>query len=498
MPSDKVNSFFKSRACALTFDDANLETGPAEFAPHEVNFAGRITRNVGTPLPIAGAAMSSVVGVQMAIALAKAGGIGSLPRSMDPEEQAKAVARVKHHVHGFIDEPIPAYADETVESLLRRRAEKGWEFDSFPVLDEKGKFVGLMTHHNFKRCDNAGLLVGSVMTPLGQLVTREEGTTFQDAYKVLKECDKNVLPIMRKDGSVGFFTFADLKRIIDENTTHNIDEKNQLRVAGAVGVGDESLLRAELMVNKGVDVLHIDMAHGAQRVVVETIHRLKEKFRNGPDIMVGNVSNRAGTRYLLDAGVDGIVVGQGGGSICTTRRITGIGKPQLHAVWECAHEAQGMDVGILADGGLRESGDLGKALAAGATCGMVGNLIAGTDEAPGEKHFDGTQFVKYYYGMGSLRAMKESAGSRQRYLHSQGAYVPEGVEGKVPYKGPVSSILGQLAGGLRKTFHYVGARNLDELHYKADFMELSVAGEIESHPHDIAIAAPVQGTLRTT
>ncbi len=491
MLNPKMSAFFKNMhgRPALTFDDVRLETGFASFFQHDVDLMGRLSRNVTLPTPIAGSAMSTVVGVPMAIALAKWGGIGSLPRSLDPEAQASAVGRVKHHQHGFIDEPITTTADVTVDALLKRRADHPqWTFDSFPVLDETKKLVGIMTHRDFKRCDDNSQLVGAVMTPLSRLLTSQEGVTKEKAYALLKEYDRNQLPVLRPDGTLkGLYTFSDLKRILFEDTDHTVDSEGRLRVAAAIGVGDEALLRAELLVPKNVDVLHIDMAHGAQLVVVETLRALKGKYRNGPDIVAGNVSNHEGAVALADAGADGVLVGQGGGSICTTRPVAGIGKPQVSAVWECASALFPWGVPVISDGGIRQSGDMVIALAAGACSVMVGNLLAGTDEAPGKRHVRNGQVVVDYYGMGSIRAMEESSASRQRYLHSQGALVPEGVEAVVPYKGPVGDILEQLIGGMRKGFHYVGARTLKELHEKAEPIWFSEAGTRESRPHDVEL-----------
>lgn len=482
--------FFDERRISLTFDDVLAQTGFADFYPADISVAGRLSRNVLLPLPIVGAAMSTVVGTPMAIALAKQGGIGSIPRSLAPEEQAKQVARVKHHIHGFIDDPIFAYVDESVEGLLARRKAHGWEFDSFPVLNrEGGAFVGLMTHSNFKRCDDLSAKVGAVMTSRDALVVASSAVTKREAYDMLKHHDKNVLPVMDGSAFLGMYVFSDLKRILVEKTTHNVDAQNRLRVAAAIGVGDEAVLRAKLLVAKDVDVLHIDMANGAQRIVVETIKRVRDACGSCPDIIAGNVSSADGAYALAEAKPDGILVGQGGGSICTTRVVAGIGQPQVTAVWECARALEGSGIPVISDGGIRHSGDMVIALCAGASSVMVGNLLAGTDESPGERKFKNNRYVKEYYGMGSSRAMKESAGSRQRYLHSQGAYVPEGIEGEVPYKGSVAEVLEQAAGGIRKGFHYVGARDLTELHAKAWFKQVSVAGARESHPHDITITA---------
>ncbi|HEV8666631.1 MAG TPA: IMP dehydrogenase [Candidatus Paceibacterota bacterium] len=495
MPSLSAQAFFEAKTrdgIALTFDDIQVETGYADFLPGDICIAGKFSRNVPLLVPVVGAAMSTVVHAPMAIALAKFGGIGSVPRSFDPDAQAREVARVKNNIHGFTDNPVPAQENETVERLLQRRREKGWEFDSFPVIDKNKKLVGLITHQNFKRTDDHSMKIGAVMTKLADLYTAKVGVSKQEAYQLLKQHDKNVLPVLNPDGTLaGIYVYSDLKRILTEKTNHNVDAQGRLRVCAAIGVGEEALRRAELLVTKGCDVFHIDMAHGHQKVVIDTVRLLKQRFRNGPDIVAGNISNREAARALLDAGADGILVGQGGGAICTTRRITGIGKPQVSAVWECMWELRKdfSDVPICSDGGIRGSGDILKALAAGAKSVMVGNLLAGTDEAPGEKHFYNGRYVKDFYGMGSLRAMKESPASRQRYSHTEGVLVPEGVEAVVPYKGPVRDILEQQVGGLRKGFLDCGAKTLAQLQDKAKFFQVTAAGVVESHPHDVTITA---------
>jgi IMP dehydrogenase len=257
----------------------------------------------------------------------------------------------------------------------------------------------------------------------------------------------------------------------------------------AVGVGEEALQRAELLVAKGVDAFHIDMAHGAQKSVVDTARALRRKYPSGPDIVAGNISSYDGAVALIEADIDGLVVGQGGGAICTTRIVAGIGQPQISAIWECRDVAKINGIPLCSDGGVRSSGDIVLALATGAYSVMVGGLLAGTDEAPGEKLFHNGTYVKEFYGMGSLRAMRESSASRQRYLHTQGAFVPEGIEAVVPYKGAVADILDQQVGGLRKGFHYAGARTLADLHEKAWFIQTTPAGRAESHPHDVTMVA---------
>jgi IMP dehydrogenase len=497
MPSLSATAFFETMARngeALTFDDIQVETNYADFTTQDISIAGAFSRNVPLLVPIVGAAMSSVVHAPMAIALAKFGGIGSLPRSLSPELQAKEAARVKNNIHGFTDNPITISADDTVAVVLQKRNEKGWEFDSFPVVNALGELLGLMTHSDFKFCDDLSAKIGAVMTKRDQLLVVEGTISKETAYKQLKEHRKTVLPVVARGNGhlIGIYTFADLKRMLTEKAVHNVDAQGRLRVCAAIGVGEEAMLRAELAEAEGVDLLHIDMANGWQKIAIDTVIALKKKYKNGgPDIIAGNVTNREGTRALLDAGVDGILVGQGGGAICTTRRVTGVGKPQVSAVWECVSEVkrEHYRIPVCSDGGIRGSGDVLKALAVGAQSVMVGGLIAGTDEAPGEKRFVNGRYVKDFYGMGSIRAMTESSASRQRYSHTGGVLIPEGVEAVVPYKGPVRDILEQQQGGLRKGMLNCGSRDLPQLRDKAKFFRVSVAGLVESHPHDVTIVA---------
>lgn len=494
MPNEHMQAFFHKRrkdGAALTFDDVLLIGNRAKCAPWEVDLSTRFSRNVKLNLPIVGAAMSTVTEAKMAIALAKMGGIGSIHRILSPENQAKEVGRVKHHQHGFIDEPKTVYPYETVAQLLAKKAEKEWKFDSFPVVERgSNKLLGIITRTDIKRCDDYTKRIDQVMTPIDKMITAREGVDMHEAYRILKESDKNVLPIIKSEGTlVGIYTFSDLKRMIAEKTIHNMDHGGKLRVCAAVGVGEEALERAERLVAQGVDVLHIDMANAWQDYVFTTARALKEKYPDGPDVVLGNfIRPEAVSDALHATKVDGILVGMGGGSICTTRVVTGTGLPQVTAVYECAMAAAKLDVPVCSDGGIRYTGDIAIALAAGAESVMVGGLVAGTEEAPGEKRklADGS-YVKEYYGMGSERAMKESSGARQRYLQGQGRLIPEGVEGVVPYKDAVTAILELQKGGLEKAFHSNGARTIMELHEKARFTQVTSAGHRESHVHDVSV-----------
>jgi len=495
MASQTKDEFFEKRkhdGFALTFDDVLLRGARARCAPWEIDLTTRFTRDVPLRMPIASAAMSSVTESKMAIALAKNGGIGSIHRNLPPEEQARVVGKVKHHIHGFIDEPIVAHPYETVAEFLERKEKKGWAYDNFPVVEgTTNKLLGLMTRHNFKRCDDLNERIDAVMTPVSDQFTTREDININDAYARLKAMDKDVLLTVRGVVLIGMWSFADVRRVVKgEKPMHNVDHLERLRVCAAVGVGKEAFLRAELLVAKGVDVLHVDMANAWQDFVFDTAKELKAKYKDGPNIMLGNFAvPEAVHEAIEECNPDGIVVGIGGGSICTTRKVTGTGVPQITAAYECAQAAQSFGIPVCADGGIRHAGDVVMALAVGPESVMVGNLVAGTDETPMERRKlpDGS-YEMDYYGMGAERAMNESSGSRQRYLQGQGVLIPEGVEGTVPYKGSVEYTLAVEVGGLRKGLHSNGARTIAELRTNARFNQVTAAGDRESHIHDIHAA----------
>lgn len=478
----------REEGLALTFDDVRLRTGYAEVMPDSVNIESKFSRNVGLKIPIASAAMDTVTEYELAIELAKLGGVGVIHRSLSLEDQAFHVARVKNHLNGLIEKPICVYEDESISSVLSRRESNGYPFHSFPVLNRGGRLVGIVTGNDFEFCGYSSLNVKEVMST--ELLTAEDGTSIDSAYDLMRREKRKILPLVKADGQIsGMYVFSDVKRIKTRSAeNYNVDNRGQLRVAAAVGTGEEALERVAKLYGKHVDVIVIDTAHGDSRAVIDTLKEIKKNC--SLDVVVGNVSIGESAKRLADAGADGIKVGQGPGSICTTRVIAGIGRPQLSAVYDCAKAIEGYDIPICADGGLRSSGDIPVAIAAGAHFVMMGSMLAGTEEAPGEIVFvEGRQW-KSYRGMGSIGAMETSRSSRERYLQKQtgkNQIIPEGIEGLVPYKGRLADVLFQYVGGLRRGMGYVGAASIEELREKGEFDRITSAGFSESHPHDIKI-----------
>lgn len=410
-------------------------------------------------------------------------------RNLSPKAQAKEVARVKFFLNGLIAKPFTVRETDTIEEILNRRKEKKWKFHSLPVVNGAGKVVGLLTENDFDFCDDLSKPAREVMTT--ELITAPPDTSLDEAYNLMREARKKVLPLVYEERKLaGMYTFSDLKRIKSKKSAiYNVDDRGQLRVAAAVGAGDAALERAELLIEQGVDAIVIDTAHGDSREVIRTLRELKRLFP-ATDVVAGNISEPESAKRLTDAGADGVKVGQGPGSICTTRIIAGIGCPQLTAVYNCAHAIEGSGVPVCADGGIEYSGDIPVGIGAGAHSVMIGRLLAGTEETPGDTVlFQGTK-MKDYRGMGSLGAMESSNESKERYRQAgeaKGKLVPEGVEGLVPYQGEVSKVIEMLVGGLRSGMGYVGAATIEELREKADFRRPSAAGIRESHPHGIFI-----------
>jgi len=475
---------------ALTFDDVRLRTGYAEVMPDDVSLSTKFSKNVGLKIPIVSSPMDTVTGGKLAIELAKLGGIGVIHRNLNPEEQARQVSRVKHHLNGLIERPICVYEDETIADILERKRKKGYAFHSFPVLDRAGKLVGIVTGNDFEFCDDDCKFVSNLMTQ--KPLIAPESTTMEQAYEIMKDRKKKALPLVDFSGKiVGMYVFTDVRRIMkDDAKFHNIDSKGRLRVGAAIGVKEDAFVRLKLLVKENVDVVVIDTAHGDSINVLDTLRAIKRAYPD-LDVVVGNVSIGESVRRLIEAGADGIRVGQGPGSICTTRIIAGVGRPQLSAVYDCAKVADSYGIPICADGGLKTSGDIPIAIAAGAHCVMMGSMLAGTDETPGETVFFKGRQWKSYRGMGSISAMQENKGARERYLQEDSTgkdqLIPEGVDGLVPYKGRLSDVIFQYVGGLRHGMGYVGAASIQELREKGEFDRITDAGKTESHPHDINI-----------
>ncbi|MBE3571480.1 MAG: IMP dehydrogenase [Moorella humiferrea] len=465
----------------LTFDDVLLIPGESEVLPREVDISSNFTRNIRLNTPLVSAAMDTVTEARMAISMAREGGIGVIHKNMSIERQAKEVDRVKRSEHGVITDPISLTPDHKVRDALALM--EHYHISGVPIT-VKGKLVGIITNRDIRFEENYERPIAEVMTK-DNLVTAPVGTTLNEAMAILRRHKIEKLPLVDEEYNLkGLITIKDIEKT-KKHPLASKDEKGRLRVAAAVGVGADTMARVEALVGAGVDAIVVDTAHGQARSVLETVRRIKAAF---PDIelVAGNVATAEGARALCEAGVDAVKVGVGPGSICTTRVIAGIGVPQITAIIECARAAAPFGVPVIADGGIKYSGDVTKALAAGASTVMIGGLLAGTEESPGEiEIFQGRSF-KSYRGMGSLAAMKE--GSKDRYFQEEAdKLVPEGIEGRVPYKGPVAETIFQLVGGLRAGMGYCGARSIPELQKKGRFIRITPAGLRESHPHDVMI-----------
>lgn len=486
------DTFFEKMAAqeiSLTYDDVRLKTGHSTVMPDEVSTESSFSVNVPLKTPIVSAAMDTVTEHQMAIEIAKMGGLGIIHRNLTPEAQAHQVARVKRYLNGLIVTPECVHDGQEVGEILKIREQKSWEFNSFPVLNKDDQLVGILTGNDFDFCDNPAKTAREIMTV--NPVTAPPGTTINDAYRLMAKNKIKSLPIVDYNGHVkGLYIFSDVKRVKSGSSSkYNIDESGQLRVGAAVGVGSDISARVPKLLEQHVDVVVIDTAHGDSAKVLEAIKEIKGNWPD-LDVVAGNISEPESARRLIEAGADGIKVGQGPGSICTTRVIAGIGRPQVTAVYECSRVADEYGVPVCADGGITHSGDIPVAIGAGAHSVMLGNLFAATKEAPGEIVFLDEKRWKQYRGMGSMGAMEASKAARERYGQSEtgkNGIIPEGVEGLVPYRGSAVDMLVQLEGGLRRGMGYVGAATIEELRQKATFLRSTPAGLAESHPHDIVI-----------
>ncbi len=474
---------------ALTFDDVLLRPGHSQVMPSGVSIKTRFARDIMLNLPIVSSAMDTVTEARLAIAMAQAGGMGVIHRNLDPDKQAAEVRAVKRFESGMVVNPITMFPDETLADAQALQARHG--FSGFPVVErgydgKPGRLVGILTHRDMRFAENPAQPVSELMTK--KLVVVREGVTKEEAQRLLHQNRiEKLLVVDDEHRCVGLLTVKDMENSVNYPLAAK-DAEGRLRVAAASTVGDKGFERAEMLVDAGVDCIVIDTAHGHSQSVLDQVGRVK-RISNKVAIVAGNIATREGAQALIDAGADAIKVGIGPGSICTTRIVAGVGVPQLTAVMEAAEAGQKAGVPVIADGGIKYSGDLAKAIAAGADCAMIGSLLAGTDEAPGEVFlFQGRSF-KAYRGMGSVSAM--SRGSADRYfqqdIKDSLKLVPEGIEGQVPYRGPVGAILHQLAGGLRAAMGYVGAETIPLLQERAQFVRITGAGLRESHVHDVAI-----------
>lgn len=466
---------------ALTFEDVLLVPQYSEILPKQVDVKTRISKNVTLNIPIVSAAMDTVTEHRTAIMMARLGGIGVIHKNMDVESQAKEVKRVKKSESGVIIDPIFINPEATVAEALSLMSDL--HISGVPVIDKDRKLIGILTNRDLRFETNMSTLVKDRMTK-APLITAPKGCTLDDAEKIFSQNRVEKLPIVDKDGRLdGLITIKDLKKR-KEYPNANKDSYGRLRVAAAIGVGQ--IDRAKALVDAGVDVIVIDSAHGHSKGIIDTLKEIKANFN--VDVVAGNIANPAAVKDLAEAGADGIKVGIGPGSICTTRIVAGVGVPQISAIDDCASEAAKYGIPVIADGGLKYSGDVAKALAAGAACVMAGSLLAGCEESPGELiTFQGRQY-KVYRGMGSIGAMTK--GSSDRYFQegtAQDKLVPEGIEGRVPFAGSIKDVIHQLIGGLRSAMGYVGAKDIPTLQERAEFVEITSAGLKESHVHDVVI-----------
>jgi len=467
---------------SLTFDDVLLLPQESGVLPNEVDTESYFTREIALKLPLVSAAMDTVTESRMAIAMAQSGGIGVVHKNLSVEEQAAHVAKVKRAESSMIAEPISITPDKTIAEARELMAQYG--ISGLPVVDARMRLVGILTKRDLLFQDDWKAAVGKVMTSEG-LVTAPEGTGLRRAREILKKHRIEKLPIVDRQRRLkGLITTKDiLKRAENPNAT--LDSKRRLKVAAAVGVGRDAVVRTDALVGADVDAVVIDTAHGHQDKVVETARQLRRKYAR-LQLVAGNVGTAEGALSLAEAGVDAVKVGVGPGSICTTRIVAGVGVPQLTAIIECSAALARRRIPVIADGGIRYSGDAAKALAAGAGTVMMGNLLAGTDESPGEDVLLEGRRYKVYRGMGSLDAMKK--GSADRYFQeNQAKLVPEGIVGRVPYRGSVRDVLFQLDGGVRAAMGFCGASTIAEFRRKAKFVKITGAGLRESHPHDVTI-----------
>lgn len=470
---------------ALTFDDVLLEPAYSEVLPKDVSLKTRVTNAIELNIPFMSSAMDSVTESRMAIAMAREGGLGVIHKNLSPEAQAKEVSRVKRSESRFIESPITVAPNESVAAARQLMIQHS--ISGLPVIDEtSNKVVGILTSRDLRFPLDSDCLVHERMTT--EVVTAPRGTSHDEAKQKLFQNRIEKLLLVNPDGSLaGLVTVRDIDKVRDFPNAVK-DERGRLRVAAAMGVGDHEIERAALLLKEGCDLLVIDTAHGHSRGVIEQVRKVKSRWPDA-QVVAGNVATAAATKALFEAGADCVKVGIGPGSICTTRVVAGTGVPQLTAIMDCAAAAQEFGKPIIADGGIKLSGDAVKALAAGAQIVMVGSLFAGTDEAPGEVILYQGRSYKVYRGMGSIGAMKK--GSKDRYFQSDTddrKLVPEGIEGRVPYKGPVSDSLYQLAGGVRSGMGYTGSPTISALH-EARFVKITGAGLAESHVHDVIITA---------
>jgi IMP dehydrogenase len=469
----------------LTFDDVLLQPGASDVLPSDADVSTRVSRNISLNIPILSSAMDTVTEADMAIVMAQLGGIGVLHRNLTIEEQADAVRAVKRYESGMVVNPITIGPDQPLsdaQALMARHRISG-----IPVVEANGTLVGILTHRDTRFAENPAQPVRELMTHQN-LATVRTGVTQEEARRLLHQ--RRIEKLLVVDDAyhcVGLITVKDIEKAVNYPQATK-DASGRLRVAAATTVGDKGIARTEALIDAECDLIVVDTAHGHSKMVAESVARIR-KMSNSVQLIAGNVATAEATRALIDAGADGVKVGIGPGSICTTRVVAGVGVPQLTAIMDAAEEAMKSDVPVIADGGLRTSGDLAKALAAGGSAVMIGSLLAGTEEAPGETFLYQGRAYKSYRGMGSVGAMARGSADRyfQQDIKDQMKLVPEGIEGQVPYKGPARDVIHQLVGGVKAAMGYTGSKTIRDLQQRARFVQITNAGLSESHVHDVAI-----------
>ena len=466
----------------LTLDDVLVIPGASDVLPSEVDLSTQLCEGIKLNIPIMSAAMDTVTEYKLAIAMAREGGLGIIHKNLSIEEQADFVDKVKRSEHGVIIDPFYLYPEDMVTDALKLMSR--YKISGVPICDRDGKLVGILTNRDLRFETNFNQPISNVMTK-HNLITAPEGTTLQEAQKILGKHRIEKLPIVDKNYKLkGLITIKDIEKTTQYPFSAK-DANGRLLVGAAVGTAANTMERVDALVAAKVDILAVDTAHGHSKFVLDMVSRIKKKYPNVP-VIGGNVATPEATEALIHAGADVVKVGIGPGSICTTRVVAGVGVPQFTAIMECAEAAEKLGKKVIADGGIKYSGDIVKAIGAGAGCCMIGSLFAGTTESPGEMELYQGRSFKVYRGMGSLSAM--AAGSKDRYFQENATkFVPEGVEGRVPYRGRLGDTVFQLVGGLKSGMGYAGARNIDELRHNTNFVRITNAGLVESHPHDINI-----------
>ena len=490
MMNRQMDAFMKAFPYeGLTYDDVTLVTQYADFLPDDASIETKLTSRTTMKIPFVSAAMDTVTEAPMAIAMALAGGIGVIHKNLEEDDQAREVAKVKSHLNGLIATPVCFHENDDISFLRSEKRRMGLKFNGFPVLDDQERLVGMITTSDMRFAPMDAMKLREVMQKAP--ITSAPGTSLKKAYDLMRAAKVGKLPRVDRDGRVvGLYSFTDVQRLVEnKNPSYNCDDKYRLRVSASVSGGKGDLTRMEKLADAGVDVVVVDSAHGHSKGIMDMT---KYIVRHYPkiDVIAGNIATGEAALALAKCGAHAVKVGIGPGSICTTRVVCGVGIPQLTAVYNAAKALRGTDVAVIADGGIKLSGDVPKAIAAGADSVMLGSVLAGTEESPGEKIYsNGRQYV-VYRGMGSMAALKNGKGSRARYFQDNEAdedLVPQGIEGMVPYSGRVKSIMTQFCGGLRASLGYCGARSIAELQRKGRFYRVTAAGLKEARPHDITI-----------